>query len=62
MAGIKARGVITNHLKRYHKEKEIIPCKYIANGKGKGIMVAQYKESRDLVVDNLGKPIAWNRA
>ena len=23
MAGIKARGVITNHLKRYHKEKEI---------------------------------------
>jgi len=62
MAGIKARGVITNHLKRYHKEKEIIPCKYIADGKGKGIMVAQYKESRDLVVDDLGKPIAWNRA
>lgn len=62
MAGIKARGVITNHMKRYHKEKEIVPCKYIADGKGKGIMVAQYKESRDLVVDDLGKPIAWNRA
>ena len=62
MAGIKARGVITNHLKRYHKEKEIIPCKYIADGKGKGIMVAQYKESRDLVVDDLGKPIPWGMA
>jgi len=62
MAGIKARGVITNHLKRYHKEKEIVPCKYIADGKGKGIMVAQYKESRDLVVDDLGKPIPWGMA
>jgi len=62
MAGIKARGVITNHLKRYHKEREIIPCKYIADGKGKGIMVAQYKESRDLVVDDLGKPIPWGMA
>jgi|TARA_A200000113_G_scaffold149836_1_gene134977 hypothetical protein len=62
MAGIKARGVITNHMKRYHKEKEIVPCKYIADGKGKGIMVAQYKESRDLVVDDLGKPIPWGMA
>ena len=62
MAGIKARGVITNHMKRQHKEKEIVPCKYIADGKGKGIMVAQYKESRDLVVDDLGKPIPWGMA
>ena len=62
MAGIKARGVITNHLKRYHKEREIIPCKYIADGKGKGIMVAQYKDTRDLVEDENGKPVAWSRA
>lgn len=62
MAGIKASGVITNHLKRYHKEREIIPCKYIADGKGKGIMVAQYKDTRDLVVDDKDIPIAWGRA
>ena len=62
MAGIKARGIITQHLKRYHNEREIKPCRWIADGKGKGIMVAQYKDTGDLVVDNNGKPIAWAQA
>jgi len=62
MAGIKARGIITNHITRYHNEREIKPCRWIAEGKGKGIMVAQYKDTGDLVVDNNGKPIAWAQA
>jgi hypothetical protein len=62
MAGIKARGIITNHIKRYHNEREIKPCRWIADGKGKGIMVAQYKDTGDLVVDNNGKPIVWAQA
>lgn len=62
MAGIKARGIITNHITRYHNEREIKPCRWIADGKGKGIMVAQYKDTGDLVVDNNGKPIAWAQA
>jgi len=62
MAGIKARGIITNHITRYHDEREIKPCRWIADGKGKGIMVAQYKDTGDLVVDNNGKPIAWAQA
>ena len=62
MAGIKARGIITNHIKRYYNEREIKPCRWIADGKGKGIMVAQYKDTGDLVVDNNGKPIVWAQA
>ena len=62
MAGIKARGIITHHLIRRHNEREIKPCRYIAEGKGKGIMVAQYKDNGDLVVDQSGNPIPWSRA
>ena len=51
MAGVKARGIITHHMSRHHNEREIKPCKYIGEGKGKGIMVAQYKDTGDLVVD-----------
>jgi len=61
MAGKKTRGIITNHIKRFHGEREIKPCRYIA-GKGKGIMVAQYKDTGDLVVDIHGNPVAWSRA
>ena len=61
MAGKKIRGIITNHAKRFHDEREIKPCRYIA-GKGKGIMVAQYKDTGDLVVDDKGTPVAWSRA
>ena len=62
MGGIKARGVITQHGTRYHNEREIIPCRYIGPNGGKGIMVAQYKDTRDLVEDQNGNPIAWSRA
>lgn len=61
MGAPKARGIITNHMARYHKEREIKPCRWIAEGKGKGIMVAQYKDTGDLVVDEKGNPIPWNR-
>jgi len=62
MAGIKKRGIVTVHATRYHNDREIIPCKWIKNGAGKGIMVAQYKDTRDMVTDENGTPIAWNRA
>ena len=51
MGAPKSRGVITIHQARYHKEREIVPCRYIGPNGGKGIMVAQYKDTRDLVVD-----------
>lgn len=62
MAGIKQRGIITNHAPRFHADREIKPAKWISKGRGKGIMVAQYKDTGDLVVDENGTPIAWNRA
>ena len=36
--------------------------RYIGPNGGKGIMVAQYKDTRDLVEDENGKPVAWSRA
>lgn len=62
MGAPKSRGIITNHSTRYHKDREIKPCKWIGSNGGKGIMVAQYKDNGDLVVDEQGKPIAWSRA
>ena len=62
MAGVKARGIITHHMARHHNEREIKPCKYIGEEKGKGIMVAQYKDTGDLVVDQSGNPVPWSRA
>ena len=62
MAGVKARGIITHHMARHHNEREIKPCKYIGEGKGKGIMVAQYKDTGDLVVDQSGNTVPWSRA
>ena len=62
MAGIKQRGIITNHQARYYNDKEIKPCRWIKNGTGKGIMVAQYKDTGDLVLDQSGQPISWNQA
>ena len=38
------------------------PCRYIGPNGGKGIMVAQYKDTRDLVEDQNGNPVAWSRA
>ena len=62
MGAPKSRGVKTIHQARYHKEREIVPCRYIGPNGGKGIMVAQYKDTRDLVEDENGKPVAWSRA
>ena len=62
MAVKKSKGIITNHIKRMHDDREIKPCKWIRNGGGRGIMVAQYKDTGDLVVDDFGTPVAWNRA
>lgn len=62
MAVKKTKGIRTVHMTRYHDDREIKPCRYIANGKGKGIMVAQYKDTGDLVVDSKGIPISWNMA
>ena len=62
MAGAKQRGIITHHITRYHDGREIKPCRHIAKGRGRGIMVAQYKDTGDLVLNNLGQPIAWRSA
>jgi|TARA_B100000900_G_scaffold279684_1_gene239253 hypothetical protein len=62
MGAPKSRGVITHHQARYHNEREIKPCRYIGPNGGKGIMVAQYKDTGDLVVDEKGTPVAWSRA
>ena len=62
MGAPKARGVVTAHSDRYHKDREITPCRYIGPKGGKGLMVAQYKDTGDLVVDEQGKPISWSRA
>ena len=62
MGAPKSRGVITQHSARYHKDREIKPCRFIGSNRGKGIMVAQYKDTGDLVVDEQGNPVAWSRA
>jgi len=62
MGAPKSRGVVTQHSARYHNDREIIPCRYIGPKGGKGLMVAQYKDTRDLVVDESGKPVSWSRA
>lgn len=58
MAGIKQRGIITYHAKKYYQGQEVVPAMWI-RGSRKGIMVAQYKDSGDLVTDTAGKPIMY---
>ena len=62
MAGKKIRGVITVHQARYHQDREIKPCRYIGPKGGKGVMVAQYKDTGDMVLDAQGTPVQWSRA
>jgi hypothetical protein len=62
MAVKKSKGIITNHIQRQHAGRDIKPCKWFSAKTGSGIMVAQYKDTRDLVIDGSGTPIAWNRA
>jgi len=61
MAIKKNKGIITNHIQRQIDGRDIIPCKYFAGKTGSGVMVKQYKDTRDLVVDGQGNPIHWNR-
>ena len=58
MAGIKQRGILTNHLKKYYNNQEVVPAMWIRGSK-KGVMVAQYRESGDLALDKNGKPILY---
>jgi len=58
MAGIKQRGILTNHLKKYYNDQEVVPAMWIRGSK-KGIMVAQYRESGDLALDKNGQPILY---
>ena len=58
MAGIKQRGILTNHLKKYYNDQEVVPAKWIRGSK-KGVMVAEYRESGDLALDQNGKPVLY---
>jgi len=58
MAGIKQRGILTHHLKKFHQGQEVVPSMWV-RGSRKGIMVAQYKDSGDLVLDTTFKPLMY---
>ena len=51
MAGIKKRGIVTRHHIRTHNDREVVPCMFVGSNGGRGVMVAQYKDTRDLVLD-----------
>ena len=54
--------MVINHIQRQHEGRDIIPTRYIAKGRGKGIMCAAYKDTRDLVLDSNGNAVPWNQA
>ena len=60
MAGIKKRGIVTKHHIRTHDDREVIPCMFVGSNGGRGVMVAQYKDTRDLVLDAEQKPVMYN--
>ena len=62
MAVKKSKGIVTNHIQRTHDGRDIKPCKWFSSKTGSGIMVAQYKDTGDMVVDEQGMPVHWNRA
>ena len=62
MAVKKSKGIQTDHKQRQHAGRDIKPCKYFAAKTGSGIMVAQYKDTGDMVVDDQGRPVPWNSA
>ena len=62
MAVKKSKGIQTNHIQRQHAGRDIKPCKWFSAKTGSGIMVAQYKDTGDMVVDEQGKPVHWNSA
>jgi hypothetical protein len=60
MAGIKKRGIVTKHHIKTHDDRQVIPCMFVGSNGGKGVMVAQYKDTRDLVLDEKQNPIMYN--
>lgn len=62
MAVKKSKGITTQHIQRQHDGRDIVPTRYIAKSRGKGIMCAAYKDTRDLVLDSKGNAIPWNQA
>ena len=61
MAVKKSKGIVTQHIQRQHNGRDIKPAKWFRNGRS-GIMVAQYKDTGDLVLDSENKPVHWSRA
>jgi hypothetical protein len=60
MAGIKKRGIVTKHHIKTHNDRQVIPCMFVGSNGGRGVMVAQYKDTRDLVLDEKQNPIMYN--
>jgi hypothetical protein len=60
MAGIKKRGIVTKHHIKTHDDRQVIPCMFVGSNGGRGVMVAQYKDTRDLVLDEKQNPIMYN--
>lgn len=60
MAGIKQRGVQTPHIAKRYEDRVVVPCRLIRANMGRGIMVAQYEDTRDLVLNAEGEPIQYS--
>lgn len=60
MAGIKKRGIVTKHHIKTHNDRQVIPCMFVGSNGGRGVMVAQYKDTRDLVLDEKQNPVMYN--
>lgn len=60
MAGVKARGIISVNQKRYHNDREVVPAKWVSARGGRGIMVAAYKDTRDMIFDSNGNPLPFS--
>lgn len=60
MAGIKQRGVQTPHIPKRYEDRVVVPCRLIRANMGRGIMVAQYEDTRDLVLTAEGEPIQYS--
>jgi|TARA_B100001094_G_C17957571_1_gene683753 hypothetical protein len=61
MAGKKLKGIKTQHIQRQHDGRDVVPTRYISKSKGKGIMCAAYKDTRELVLDSKGNAVQWNQ-
>lgn len=62
MAVKKTKGIKTQHFQRTYNDRDIVPTRYIKNSRGKGIMCAAYKDTRELVLDSNGNAVPWSHA